>query len=417
MAPGRCDDSRGRELTRARGRLLLHAVPGLLTVVVFALVLAPLSRLRRRRRPAGAPPSILWAPVPIVNIRYSARADRQTGYPSLSLVYRTYREQDRPLFDVALDRYTRIPIVGQLVPYAVFLWAALRFDVFCFFFDGGLLGETPFWKAELPLLRLAGKKIVVYPYGGDARLASRTRARGGWHAYTDVPEGSEDREEALVAERVEHSARWATAVLGFADLVDDLPRHDGLFLHVFDVESRSPTPSACGDTVRVVHAPNHRHYKGTRFLEDAVSALQAEGLPVELVLVENVPVEQALKLYEQADIVADQFLIGAYGLFAVEGMALGKPVLCYLNPRLLPYHPEWSRCPIVNANPETLQDELRALVLDRQRREALGRQGREFALEYHSLSAAGRQMDAVYRRLWTHGGALGHRQARTAAPR
>ena len=55
----------------------------------------------------------------------------------------------------------------------------LRYDIFCFYFDGGLLGETPFWRVELPLLRLAGKKIVVWPYGGDARLASRTRAAAG----------------------------------------------------------------------------------------------------------------------------------------------------------------------------------------------------------------------------------------------
>ena len=30
--------------------------------------------------------------------------------------------------------------------------------------------------------------------------------------------------------------------------------------------------------------------------------------------------------------IADQFLIGAYALFAIEGMALGKPVVCYLKP-------------------------------------------------------------------------------------
>ena len=44
---------------------------------------------------------------------------------------------------------------------------------------------------HVPLLRLAGKKIVVYPYGSDARLASSTRALGRWNAYTDVPVGNE----------------------------------------------------------------------------------------------------------------------------------------------------------------------------------------------------------------------------------
>ena len=58
---------------------------------------------------------------------------------------------------------------------------------------------------------------------------------------------------------------------------------------------------------------------------------------------------------EQADIIADQFIGGAYALFAIEGMALGKPVMCYLREELFPCHPEWAECPIVNTNPGNLQ--------------------------------------------------------------
>ena len=73
------------------------------------------------------------------------------------------------------------------MPYAAFLWAGFRTDIYGFFFDGGLLHATPWWRVELALIRLAGKHIVVYPYGGDARLSTQARELGRWNIYSDVP--------------------------------------------------------------------------------------------------------------------------------------------------------------------------------------------------------------------------------------
>ena len=93
-------------------------------------------------------------------------------------------------------------------------------------------------------------------------------------------------------------------------------------------------------------------------------------------------------------------LIGAYALFAIEGLALGKPVLCYLNPRFARHHPEWDDCPIVTASPDTLEGELRALVVDPERRRALGSRGPAYVRAVHSPKAVGARLDAIYRRLW-----------------
>jgi glycosyltransferase involved in cell wall biosynthesis len=368
------------------------------TVVLYAAVLAPVSRIQRaRRRRSGRPPRILWAPVPIVNIRYSALADRVSGYPSETLVYGVYRINARADFDHVLDRWSAMPVVRQFVPYVVFLWAGLRYDVFGFFFDGGLLAATPQWRTELALLKLAGKRIVVYPYGGDARLPSVVRARGGWHAYSDVPPGEEDRDEKAIRQRLDAFARYADAMLGCADVYEELPRCDGMLRYPFDQSGWEPANAPARNTVVVVHAPNHRHYKGTRHLEAAVATLQDEGLPVELELVEGLPNAEVRRIYRAADVVADQFLIGAYALLAIEAMALGKPVLCYLNPRFREAHPEWDECPIVPASPDTLVEELRRLVLDPGLRESLGRRGPPYVRRYHSLESVGRDMDAIYR--------------------
>lgn len=326
-------------------------------------------------------------------------ADRLFGYESESLVYRVYSPSDRAAFDHVWEPI-RLPALRQLNPYLAFLWAGFRYDVFCTTFDGALLGETPLWWAELPMLRLAGKAIVVYPYGGDARLPSFARAEDRWNAYTDVQPGSEDRDEGEVRRRLAAFGRYANVMLGCNDLIASLPRVDGIFRYPYDTSGVEPSPPGTKPPVRVVHASNHRHYKGTRFVIDAVERLQAEGLDVELTLVEGVPNAEAKELYRSADVIASDFLIGGYALFPIEGMALGKPVLCYMPDRLWQYHPEWSDTPIVNASPETLVAELRALVVDPERRREIGDRGPGYVERVHSLPAVGAEMDAIYRMLW-----------------
>ena len=55
-------------------------------------------------------------------------------------------------------------------------------------------------------------------------------------------------------------------------------------------------------------------------------------LPVELDLVEGVPHDEARERYARADIVVDQLNAGWHGVFALEAMALGKPVVAHLKP-------------------------------------------------------------------------------------
>jgi glycosyltransferase involved in cell wall biosynthesis len=385
---------------RRLGWLGANAAAGGVTAVVYVLLVVPASRVRRwHRRRSGHLPAVLWGPAPIISNRYATRAERLYGYRSDTLVYLVYRINQRDDFDVRLDRARRLPGVGWLVPYGAFLWAGLRYDHFGCLYDGGLLGG-PGLALELPLLRLAGKGVLVCPYGGDARVASATRERGPWHAYSDIPVGEEDSDERAVRRRLALFGRWADVVLGCADLVEDLPRLDGVLALPFDTTDWRPVPEVDDGVVTVVHAPNHRHYKGTRFLEAAIEQLRAEGLPVELVVVEGLTNDEARAVFSRADIVADQFLIGAYGLFGLEAMALGKPVLCRLDDRFRPYHPEWEECPIVSADPDTLLDELRRLALDPARRQALGARGPEYVRRYHSLEAVGAMLDGIHRRLW-----------------
>ena len=76
----------------------------------------------------------------------------------------------------------------------------------------------------------------------------------------------------------------------------------------------------------ILHAPSSRRRKGT---EHVLAA--CEGLDADLVLVEGLDHREAFERYREADIVVDQLNAGWYGLFAIECMALGKPVVTFLH--------------------------------------------------------------------------------------
>ena len=104
------------------------------------------------------------------------------------------------------------------------------------------------------------------------------------------------------------------------------------------------------------------------------------------------------ELIEQADLVVDQLLIGWYGGLAVEAMALGKPVLCYLRDddlkRFVPFH---DRVPIVRTMKETLADDLGNLLRNFSRWPEIGSAGRRFVEEWHDPMKIARQTIAAYR--------------------
>jgi hypothetical protein len=375
---------------------------------LYFLIITPYARLERSIRVRRKlKPRIVWGPIPVINIHYGSLADRLYGYKSKTIVHTTYPINEPGDYDYVIDKYFKtesglLSALCRLVaPYFIFLWASLRYDIFQFYFHGGFLGYSSVGaRLEFPLLHLAGKKIIVTPYGSDARLESKTR-KYEYNFCMDCTLDTKTCDEKKILRKLEYFAKHSDLVLGCADLVDTLPRWDGIWQFPINLSEWPPAPpSPDSKIVKVVHATNHRMYKGTHFLISAIDELKSEGYPVELILVERMSNKEAKRIYQEADIIADQFIGGAYALFAIEGMALGKPVMCYLREGLYQYHPEWAECPIVNTNPGNIKQQLIKLITDKQLRRELGRRSPEYVKKYHSLESVGSQLDNLYRFLW-----------------
>jgi glycosyltransferase involved in cell wall biosynthesis len=95
----------------------------------------------------------------------------------------------------------------------------------------------------------------------------------------------------------------------------------------------------------------------------------------------------------------DQLLVGWYGGLAVECMALGKPVVCYIREEDLKFIPARMRrdLPIIQATPATLYTVLKAWLTVRQDelRQA-GHQGRMYVEQWHDPLKIAAKLQSEY---------------------
>ena len=268
----------------------------------------------------------------------TSQALRRRGVDARLVVFERYKLH--PEADESLDLPSNSLSLGRQARQ----WAALarllpRTDVFHFYFGLTLVPQS----LQFPLLRAARKKSVMHYLGSDIRGKTPEQLAYGKKADAQVV-GSYD------------AIRWVPE----AEVIPpgiDLAR----------IEPAPPSDRARpADRPRALVAPPQGHgARGRR---------RATGLDADLELVEGLHHDEAFERYRAADIVVDQLNAGWYGVFAIEAMALGKPVVTFLHDEAVRRTEEafGTRVPIVSATAETLRETLRPLVADAARRRELG---------------------------------------------
>ncbi len=108
--------------------------------------------------------------------------------------------------------------------------------------------------------------------------------------------------------------------------------------------------------------------------------------------------EERLRHLADADIVLDQFHLGAFGLGALEAMSMGRPLITFLHPGAFAMSYGTRPDPFVNArDAEQIRDALWRLR-DPDVRDELSDRARAFILECHSRAAVIPQLVKLYRR-------------------
>ncbi len=253
------------------------------------------------------------------------------------------------------------------------------------------------------MMKAVGIRIIVFPYGSDVAWRDRHRDRFDWvgKMQLDYPDWDLEAWGESTQANVRVFSRYADIVIGMDGSVRRFLLRDDIHCKPIPVNTHSLTPLGRRhkDGIPViVHAPNHRNVKGTQFLMDSLEQLRRLGIRFELRVIEGMRRADAIAAYRQADIIADQFVIGAYGVFALEGLALGKAVLTYLD------HDHLSdpalNLPIVNTNRDNMTAVLAVLLQVPELCERLGAAGRTAVVKNHSLEAIGEFNKMIYDHLW-----------------
>ncbi len=294
----------------------------------------------------------------------TAAALRRRGVDARLVVFERYRLH--PEADESLE----IPSNSLLLGRQARQWAALarllpRTDVFHFVFGLTLVPQS----LQFPILRAARKKSVMHYLGADIR--------------------------GKTPEQLAYGRKADAQLVGSYDAIRWVPEAEVIPPGI-DLAKIAPAPPSDRSRPLIVHAPSHRGRKGTEYVLAA-----CEGLGADLELVEGLHHDEAFERYRAADIVVDQLNAGWYGLFAIEAMALGKPVVTFLHDEAVRRTEEafGVRVPIVNATKETLRERLHELVASGEERRRIGASSRAYVEQVHDLERATDRLLDLYARL------------------
>jgi glycosyltransferase involved in cell wall biosynthesis len=304
---------------------------------------------------------VLHCPVNTAGIPWAnSQALRRRGIESDLLVFNRYKLH--PEADISLERHGNL-VRQQATQWRAFLRLLPRYDVFHFYSSVTLVPKS----VQFRILHALGKKGVYQYLGSDIRGKTREQLAYGLAADAEIVSSYD-------------AIRW-------------VPEAD-VILPGVEVANIAPAiPSAEKKRPLIIHAPSSRRRKGTEHVIAAV-----EGLDADFRLVEGLTHDEAFELYREADLVVDQLNAGWYGVFAIEAMALGKPVVTFLHDEAVRKTEEafGVEVPIVNATKETLTAALRPLVESADERQRVGRASRAYVEEVHDLERMTDRLLALY---------------------
>ncbi len=320
-----------------------------------------------------------------------------------------------------------------------FIKSAYKYDVFHFANKGGLhfghpmraavkifLGEEGF---EIRFLKALGKKIVYSNNGCLDGVSQTSFSRWGPESvcstcrWQDQPLVCSDAINLAWGKFRNEMADYQCTLGGNrVDFNNDLRVHEVPEFYCLDKEIWHPDieipddfrlPAFPPNGVRLYHAVGHRaertrsdgvNIKSSHIYIPLYERLCMQGFQLELIAPTGVPNKEVRYLQAQADIVLEMLTFGWFGANAREAMMLGKPVICFLRPEWLESTrqeiPNYiDELPIVNATPQTVEDVLRDLIENKEKRLEIGRRSREFAVKWHSAEAGAFRFDQIYGRL------------------
>jgi glycosyltransferase involved in cell wall biosynthesis len=328
------------------------------------------------------------SPISLQSTRYLSDALQKQGITSSVVIYRS-----NPLLTGFEDKslgintscYWKYPYYSVKI-IAFFLKSLFHYDVFHFHFGYSLLP----YNLDLGILKLFRKKTFMEYHGSDIRRKSVFRNNRYYideFALSDeISYKKQKRISRHISGIIVHDSELAENLFYFKTKTYQIPLRLDLqhFIPVY--------PDIAVKTLMIVHSPSNSAIKGTAIIVEAIKTLQRK-YNFDFKLLSNLTNSEVMKVFQQADIVIDQLIIGSYGMVSIEAMAFGKPVICYLRETLFR---EDQIPPICNANIHNIEQKLEELITKPALRKELGFLGRKFVEQYHDSEIIASKAMKIY---------------------
>lgn len=278
--------------------------------------------------------------------------------------------------------------------YTIFF--LLKYDTFLYH-AGSSLFTIKLNLIDVRLAKFFKKKVIPVFHGSELRMPSKEQIRNPFYTNTAYNES-----DSLALKRL---SKWSTLTdtvitCDVAFLNYGLEKHFKEIYHLpLSIDISQFIPKSINNQIPVVmHAPSNIDAKGTKWIRDAVAQLKNQDCKFEYVEITGKSHEDVLETIQKADIVIDQLMLGNYGVFAIEAMALKKPVICYLQKEVVSFLP--SDLPIINASPDSIIDNLRKLInLSDSDRKKIGKQSRRYVKNYHDCDLVAEKLKKIIDKL------------------
>jgi glycosyltransferase involved in cell wall biosynthesis len=247
------------------------------------------------------------------------------------------------------------------------------------------------------------KKVILQYHGGDLRRVMSDSDKefinkSGLKALVSVPD---------LIPQLKNTA-W---------LPIPVPTHDDLY---------KPPVKRDDNVIKVVHSPTDRESKKTAVLVKAVETLR-QKYDVDLMLIENMPYKECLRIKKEAHIAFDNIEFGSYAGCSIEAMCHEQPTLVYLNDVTLQQINIASEeigieAPFVNVGDKkqpsvaylnkviegkacntitkedykSVYENLERLIIDSSLRKELGKRGRKWVVQVHDMRAVVKRLIDIY---------------------
>lgn len=343
---------------------------------------------------------ILFGGAPIIKFSRFAKALQANGMHAFSVVPSVYSINNREDFDFTwlsfVPKRMQNNSIGRLLaPAFLVVWVIRHARVIC-----SPVGGLTFFSwfkmdfFEIFLLKIKRIKIVTLTGGGDSYMLGHISNPSTRHNLQKSYPGR-GRTHRSIEMSVRLWEKHADVFLSGSMIMDGFARCDLLLPHmgivdfqIIDEIMKNSNKLENDNKIMILHAPNHRDFKGTQFLMKAVDELQDEGLKIDLQVVSNLKNDELLYKISQSDIVVDQIVATGYGNFAIEAMAFGKPTIVNLEDfnyrELMNNYSILKEAPLVSAGINSIKSVLLQVISNPNHDKNAFESGRLFAQKYHS---------------------------------